>query len=136
MKKVKRMLDKVEYWLELADEDVLAAKTLLDGKRHLHTGFFCHLVTEKALKAMIASVTSEIPPYIHDLAKLAERGGIFDDLSEQQHNLLKDLSPLQIEARYPEYKERVAKKLTLEVTKHLFQETEAFLCWIKKRLEK
>ena len=94
------------------------------------------MVAEKALKAVIASVTSDIPPYIHDLARLAERGGIFDDLSKQQHKLLKDLSPLQIEARYPEYKERVARKLTPEVTQHLVQETEDFLCWIKKKLEK
>ena len=130
------MLNKVEYWLDLADDDVLTAKTLLDGKRYLHAGFFCHLIAEKALKAMVASVTSEIPPKIHDLAKLAERSGVFVDLTEQQHNLLKDLSPLQIEARYPEYKERVTKKLTHEITARLFRETEEFLCWIKKKLEK
>ena len=130
------MLDKVEYWLDLADDDIPVAKILLNEKKCLHAGFFCHLIAEKALKAMVASVTSEIPPKIHDLAKLAELGGIFDDLTEQQHNLLKDLSPLQIEARYPEYKERIAKKLTPETTAKLFRETEDFLCWIKKKLEK
>ena len=130
------MLDKVEYWLDLADDDLPVAKILLNEKKYMHAGFFCHLVAEKALKAMIASVTSEIPPYTHDLAKLAERGGILDDLSDQQNKLLKDLNPLQIEARYPEYKERVARKLTLEVAKRLYQETEDFLCWIKEKLEK
>ena len=61
------MLNKVEYWLDLAADDVLSAKTLLDGKRYLHAGFFCHLIAEKALKAVIANATSEIPPYIHNL---------------------------------------------------------------------
>ena len=130
------MLDKVEYWLDLADDDVSAAKVLLDGKKYLHAGFFCHLIAEKALKAMIASTTSEIPSKTHDLAKLAVRGGIFDDLSEQQQSLLKDLNPLQIEARYPEYKERIAQTLSYEITTRLFNETEDFLCWIKKKLEK
>jgi HEPN domain-containing protein len=130
------MLDKVEYWLVLADEDVPAAKLLLDGKKYLHAGFFCHLIAEKALKAMVASVSSEIPAKTHDLAKLAECGGIFDDLSEQQLNLLKELNPLNIEARYPEHKERIAKTLTSEVTERLFKETEDFLCWIKQRLKK
>jgi len=130
------MLDKVEYWLDLADDDVPVVKLLLDGKKYLHAGFFCHLIVEKALKAMVASVTSEIPPKTHDLAKLAEQGGIFDDLSVQQLNLLKELNPLNIEARYPEYKELITETLTSETTTRLFKETEIFLCWIKQKLEK
>ncbi|MDR2183638.1 MAG: HEPN domain-containing protein [Clostridiales bacterium] len=130
------MLDKAAYWLDLADEDVLTARALLYGKRYLHAGLFCHLIAEKALKAMIASVTSEIPPKIHDLAKLAYQGGIFDDLSQQQRNLLKELNPLHIEARYPEHKDRIVRALTPEIISRLFKETEDFLCWIKQRLEK
>ena len=130
------MLDKVEFWLDLADEDVPVVKILLNEKKCLYAGFFCHLIAEKALKAMVASVTAEIPPKIHDLAKLAVRGGIFDELTEQQHNLLKTLNPLQIEARYPEHKERMERRLTPEVIECLFKETEEFLSWIKKKLEK
>ena len=130
------MFDTVDYWLDLANDDVLTAKTLLDGKRYLHAGFFCHLIAEKTLKAMIASVTSEIPPKTHDLTKLAVRGGIFDDLSEQQQSLLKDLNPLQIEARYPEYKGRIEQALSADIAIRLFSETEDFLCWIKKKLGK
>ena len=130
------MLDKVEYWLNLADEDVSAAKVLLDARKYLHAGFFCHLVAEKALKAMIARLTSEIPPKIHHLANLAERAGIFYDLSEEQRNLLSELNPLNIEARYPEYKERIAQTLNKEKTERLFRETEDFLCWTKQKLKK
>ena len=130
------MIDKVEYWLDLADDDLSAAKILVDGKKPLHAGFFCHLIAEKALKAMIASVTSEIPPKTHHLISLSERAGIFDDLSEDQRNLLNELNPLNIEARYPEYKERVAQTLTAETTARLLRETEDFLSWIKQKLEK
>jgi HEPN domain-containing protein len=112
------------------------AKILLNEKKYLHAGFFCHLVAEKALKAMIANITSEIPPKIHHLINLSELAGVFDDLSEQQRKLLGELNPLNIEARYPEYKERVAKTLSAERTARLFKETEEFLCWIKKKLEK
>ena len=130
------MLDKVKYWLDLADDDVSAAKVLLDGKKYLHAGFFCHLIAEKALKATIAYVTSEIPPKIHNLINLSDHAGVFDDLSESQRNLLNELNPLNIEARYPEYKERIAQTLTAEITARLFQETEEFLCWIKQKLKK
>ena len=129
-------MEKVEYWLDLADEDILAAKVLLEGKRYLHAGFFCHLIAEKALKAVVMSVTAEAPPRIHDLTRLAECGGIFDELSKEQFDLLETLNPLNIEARYPEYKEKIAKILTPQKTADILKETEVFLCWIKKRLEK
>ena len=130
------MFDTVEYWFELADDDVSVAELLLNGKKYLQAGFFCHLIAEKALKAMIANITAEIPPKIHNLIRLAERADLFEDLSEQQRNLLKELNPLNIEARYPEHKERIAKTLTPEVTTRLFNETEEFLCWTKQKLKK
>ena len=130
------MLDKVRYWLNLADEDVLTTKILLDGKRYLHAGFFCHLIAEKAIKAVIASKTDEIPPRIHDLKTLAKLSGFVEDLTEKQLYLLESLNPLQIEARYPEYKSRIAATLTFEKCEKLCNDVEAFLCWIKQRLGK
>ena len=130
------MLDKVEYWLDLCEDDLRAAKAMLDSKNFLWAGFICHLVAEKALKAGISSITNEVPPKIHDLAELAVRADMFDDLSEQQQNLLKELNPLNIEARYPEYKERIAAKLSSDNTVRLFKETEDFLCWTKQKLGK
>ena len=64
----------------------------------------------------------------HHLVNLAESVGIFDVLSENQRNLLNELNPLNIEARYPEYKERIEKTLTAETSARLFRETEEFLC--------
>ena len=89
-------MNKVEYWLELADDDMSVAKVLFDTGKYLHTGFFCHLIVEKALKAVIADVISEIPPKTHDLTRLAECGGIYDDLTEAQLELLETLNPLNI----------------------------------------
>lgn len=130
------MLDKVEYWLEMADEDVSVAELLLNGNKHLQAGFFCHLTTEKALKAIIASITNESPPKTHDLIKLAEQSGIFHNLMESQLNLLEELNPLNIEARYPDYKASIASVLTAEKTTNILEETRGFLCWTKQRLGK
>ena len=127
---------KTEYWLELCDDDLLTAKALFQSKRHLHMGFFCHLIAEKALKAVIAHKTDEVPPRIHDLDRLAVLGGISESLSEEQLALLDKLTPLQIEARYPEHKERIAATLSTLYCEQLLNETEEFLCWIKQQLEK
>ena len=128
------MLDKVAYWLSLADDDVSVVKLLLKGNKYLQAGFFCHLITEKSLKAVIANTSEEVPPKTHDLIKLAHRGGIFDILNENQMRFLEELNPLNIEARYPSYKENISKILTEEKMKILLKKTEEFLCWIKQLL--
>ena len=124
--------EKVKYWLDLADDDLGAAKSLLKSKYFLHTGFLCHLTIEKALKAVITNNTNQIPPKIHDLQKLANRGGLLDKLNDQQLKFMDDLMPLQIEGRYPEYKEKISQLLTDEYCKNMIKETESLLCWIKQ----
>ena len=130
------MLNKVEYWLGLADDDIETAKWLLKGHRLLHAVYFCHLIAEKALKAVVADNTSKVPPKTHNLSRLAELANIHDKLEEAQHDLLERLTPFQIEGRYPEDKESLGKNLTINYCKQLLSETEDFLCWIKQELEK
>ena len=43
----------IEYWTKGADDDLLTAEILIREKRILHGLFFCHLVIEKAIKAML-----------------------------------------------------------------------------------
>jgi HEPN domain-containing protein len=130
------MFDKVEYWLKTAEEDISAAKVLYDGKKYLHMGFFCHLIAEKALKAVVANVTGEQPPKIHHLMVLARKADVIDELSEEQLEFLDRLLPLQIDGRYPEYKLEISKKLNADNCRKLLEETEGFLCWVKKKLER
>ena len=128
--------EKYEYWLELCDDDLEVAKCLLQSQKLLYCGYFCHLIIEKAFKACIAKNTQEIPPKIHDLPKLAQKGCMYEQLSQDQVKLLDKLKNLNIEARYPEYKDKIYQSLDLEYCEKLIEETEALLCWIKKQLEK
>ena len=130
------MLDKVEYWLDLCDYDLETAKAMQNTKRYLYVGFMCHQIAEKGFKAIIACKSDDIPPKIHALQRLAEIGGFFDELNDKQFALLDFLTPLQIEARYPEHKERIVQQLSKERCENLIAETEELLCWIKAKLEK
>ena len=128
------MLDKVDYWLVLCDEDMTTAKWLLKGRRLLHMAFFCHQITEKALKAVIANSSGETPPKIHDLKKLAKQGNIIDRFSNKQLYFMVELDSFNIEARYPDYKAKIEETLNNEKCERILKETEDFLCWIKKAL--
>jgi HEPN domain-containing protein len=91
---------------------------------------------EKALKAAIANITNDLPPKTHDLPKLADISGVYGELPIKYKDLLNKLTPLQIETRYPEYKEKISALLTESYSKRLLIETEELLCWIKQRLGK
>jgi HEPN domain-containing protein len=128
--------ERAKYWLELADYDIETAKAMLQTKRYLYVGFMCHQTIEKAIKAVIARDCAEgdIPPKIHHLLKLADRAGLFTKMSAEQQEFIKELNPMNIEARYPEYKEAIVAGMTAEVCKELLVGTEELLCWIKESL--
>ena len=104
-----------------------------------HVGYiwvsFVTLVAEKALKAALSESTDEVPPRTHDLHRLASLSGIFDELNDEYLDLLDKLNPLQIEARYPEYKSKILSSMNKKHCTELLEETEGFLCWIKQKLE-
>jgi len=129
-------MDKVKYWLDMADEDILTVRCLIDGERFLPAAFFSHLIAEKALKAAVQQNTGETPPKIHGLEKLSKIANVFDDLSEKQLVFLDSLMLYQVEGRYKEHKDKIAKTLTKEKCRNILKETEEFLCWIKEKLEK
>jgi HEPN domain-containing protein len=73
--------------------------------------------------------------YNENKSKLAVRAELFDLMSEEQQDFLDQLNPLNIEARYPEYIDEIADRLTKEDCEELIMGTEELLCWIKKQLQ-
>ena len=126
--------DKVKYWVELADYDFDTALAMLETKRFLYVGFMCHQVIEKMLKAYWSNVLEEPALKIHSLSRLAEKSGLDKEMSEEQTDFIDALEPLNIEARYPSYKERLMKTLTEERCKELMKQTDELRLWIKSRL--
>lgn len=124
------MNDKIQYWLDLAQYDLDTAQAMLETKRYLYVGFMCHQVIEKTLKAIITKNDIEtLPPKIHHLVRLAEKANIINNLSANDKMILFSLNPLNIEARYPSYKDSIYKSLEnnndcskiLDDTRGLFQ---------------
>lgn len=128
------MKDKVTYWIEMSDYDFDTAKAMLETKRYLYVGFMCHQVIEKILKAYWSNVSDEPPLKIHSLSRLAERTGLDKVMSESQLDFIDELEPLNIEARYPSYKERLMKSLSADRCVELLKKTDELRVWIRNRL--
>lgn len=94
----------------------------------------CHQTIEKILKAYWSSVLEEPPLKIHRLSRLAEKSGLDKDMSEEQTDFIDELEPLNIEARYPSYKERLMRSLSHNRCKELIEQTDKLRTWIKSKL--
>lgn len=126
--------EKVEYWLELSDYDFETAEAMLNSQRFLYVGFMCHQSVEKMLKAVFVKKFEEIPPFTHSLSQLLKNLDFENIMSEKQLGIIDKLEPLNIETRYPTYKEELFRLLTKEYCNTIFSETQELLKWIKAQL--
>ena len=126
--------EKVQYWVDLSDYDLETADAMLQSKRYLYVGFMCHQAVEKMLKGYFAYKTDEIPPFTHNLAYLIARTELDSILNDEHKSLIDELEPMNIEARYPEYKERLLKTLSEKKCESLLAKTVELLSWIRLRL--
>ena len=126
--------EKVTYWIELSDNDLNVAEDLFSLKHYLYSGFMCHQVVEKFFKGYYVKLKEDTPPFIHDLPRIAQKGNFYELFSEHQQLFINALNPLNIEARYPEYKNKMAKILTQNYCKYIIEQTKELHQWTKEQI--
>ena len=127
-------MDKVLYWLDIADYDLETAEAMYKTGRRLYVAFMCHQVIEKTLKAYWCGTQPKDPPYTHNHKRLADGCGLYEKLDDSQKDFLNTITNYNIEARYPENKEALSQTLTLETCRDLIDETKQLQQWIKEQL--
>ena len=123
----------IEYWIELAEYDLETAEVMLRGKRFLYVGFMCHQVIEKILKANYVCTYEQAPPYVHNILLLSQETGIYEYYSDNYKDQIDILTPLNIEARYPKYREKLLRALNYQRCKSILYTTREMFQWIKER---
>jgi HEPN domain-containing protein len=126
--------EKVTHWTKLSDYDLETAAVMLNTGRYLYVGFMCHQVNEKIFKAAYEHLINDTPPFVHDLMLLVSRAGFLEMLDDKQMSFIEQLSPLNIRARYPDYKQELAKELTKTVCENLIIKTQELQQWTKEKI--
>ena len=116
-------------------EDLSVANDLYKTGHWLYTGFMCHQVIEKTLKAYWCVCRDDDPPYLHDHKKIAQGCGLYTKMSEEQLKFLDFIKPMNIEARYQEVKDEVARSLNREKTAEILETTKQLYTWILQKLQ-
>ena len=126
--------EKIEHWLELSNKDLNVAEDLLPLKHYVYVAFMCHQAIEKVMKAYYVKLHDETPPFTHELLLLASTGGFYDDFLDEQKHFIRQLSPLNIRTRYPEYKDLIYRQLTKQVSEQILEQTKQLHQWINEKL--
>ena len=127
--------ERANKWLEIVDEDLSVAEVLYKTGHWLYVGFMCHQVIEKTLKAYWCVCRDDDPPYIHDHERIAKGCGVYTKMNEEQKDFLEGIKRMNIEARYQEVKDAVARSLNRENTERILETTKQLHAWILQKLQ-
>jgi len=119
----------IDYWKTGSEEDIEVAAELLEKNRLRYGLFFAHLAIEKILKAHVTKVTKKIPPYIHNLVRLAKIARINLDL--ERATFLRDFEVYHVEGRYPD---AVQIPLDFETARREIARAKEMLKWLTDQL--
>lgn len=87
-----------QAWQRSSREDFKVAKSLFDKKHYAYCLFFCHLAVEKALKRIYLLRQQKLPPFVHNLVRIADESGL--QLDNALRMDLQELTTFNIKARY------------------------------------
>ena len=127
--------ERATKWLGIVAEDLSVAEDLYKTKHWLYVAFMCHQVVEKVLKAYWCVCRDDDPPFIHDHKRIAEGCGLYTKMSEDQKNFLALIRDMNIEARYQETKDAMARTLNSEITAEILEQTKQLYEWILQKIE-
>ena len=127
--------ERADKWLAIVAEDLRVAEDLYKTEHWLYVGFMCHQVVEKTLKCYWCVCRDDDPPYLHDHKKIAQGCGLYTKMSEEQLKFLEIIKPMNIEARYQEFKDEVARSLNRENTAEILETTKQLHAWILEKLK-
>jgi len=122
----------VQQWVEKAAYDLETAQAMLNSSRYVYVVFCCQQAVEKMIKAIIAHVTDELPPRIHNLIRLSERAGLQPDA--EQARLMRELSELYVQSRYPEQIESISSSAWQVVARDALPRTEKLVRWLSSMI--
>lgn len=118
----------IAYWRTGAKDDLESAGILIESNHLLHGLFFCHLVLEKMIKALVVKKTLEIAPRSHNLLYLSELAEL--EFVEDDELLLGILMKYQLQGRYPDYNPTIP---TPDKAKEYLKHTKKLMLWLQAK---
>ncbi|MCL4708063.1 HEPN domain-containing protein [bacterium] len=119
-----------QAWQRSSREDFKVAKSLFDNKHYAYCLFFCHLAVEKALKRIYLLRQQKLPPFVHNLVRIADESGL--QLDNALRMDLQELTTFNIKARYEIVKAQFHRQANKSYTQKWLTRSTEILNLLKK----
>jgi HEPN domain-containing protein len=124
----------IDYWISISEYDLEVAQAVFEKGYYLHCGFMCHQSIEKLLKALYVKTTNSLPPRTHNLDRIIKDCGQESIFFKEDFILFDELTPLNIQARYPAYKDLLHKLIDCNKASKLLQQCREMHAWLKQKM--
>ena len=124
--------EKFEYWLDIAQYDLVTADTMLSGGRWLYVVFMCQQAVEKLTKGLYTLYIDDNVPRIHNIKTIIEN---FEDklpvgISEEKYNFFDTLSAHYLNNRYPDFLGKLSSQIGETEAKTILSQTKEVFKWL------
>ena len=124
--------EKFEYWLDIAQYDLVTADTMLSGGRWLYVVFMCQQAIEKLMKGLYTLYIDDNVPRIHNIKTLIES---FEDklpvgISAEKYSFFDTLSAYYLNNRYPDFLSKLSLQISEIESKTILSQTKEVFDWL------
>ena len=91
-----------------------------------------HLVIEKLLKAYYVKENDTNVPFLHDLLRISQKTTLI--FTEEQQDLLDEITTFNIKTRYDDYKKSFRNLCTQEFTQIRIEKIKELKLWLIEKL--
>lgn len=134
--------EKYDYWVDLAQYDLVTSKAMFETKRYLYVAFMCQQSLEKLIKGLYVLYIEKEPPRTHNIWNVLKEVIRCDKLQphididfNNKINMYKpffaDLVYYYISERYPSYKQKAANILNELKAKEILENTKEVFTWLQ-----
>jgi HEPN domain-containing protein len=126
--------EKYNYWLILAQEDLLSAEAMFNSGRWMYVAFCCQQAVEKLVKGLYGLYLGfDSIPRTHNISRLIK--DFADKLSQQvtveQFDFFDVLTRYYLNNRYPDYIENLLAQTKEKKSNDLLTATKEAFAWLQ-----
>lgn len=122
----------IKYWIDGAEEDYKTMIHLFNSKDYSWSLFMGHLVIEKILKAHYVKDNDTNVPFLHDLLRISQKTTLI--FTEEQQDLLDEITTFNIKTRYDDYKKSFRNLCTQEFAQVRIERIKELKLWLIEKL--
>jgi HEPN domain-containing protein len=124
--------EKFEYWLDIAQYDLVTAEAMYTGGRWLYVIFMCEQSIEKMVKGLYTLYIGEPIPPIHDIRSLFLK---FKDkltvpVEEATLVFFSRLTTFYLNTRYPKFKAKLSAAVDKQDAQSTLKQAKEVFAWL------